>query len=36
MSLSRLPLRFWALLCLIVTFLWDLLASSLSVARIVL
>ena len=36
MSLLRLPLRLWALLCLVATFLWDLVASSLSVARIVL
>ena len=28
MSLLRLPLRLWALLCLVATFLWDLVASS--------
>jgi multisubunit Na+/H+ antiporter MnhE subunit len=36
MSPLSLPLRLWALLCLVATFLWDLVASSLSVARIVL
>ena len=29
MSLLRLPLRLWALLCLVATFLWDLVALSL-------